>query len=484
MSEDELVVRADYERQFNERNRRNELKKKTVQKALKEMEQSRSDESSESEDEDAELLTAEMDKEIFDTLLKIRNKDPSIYSREQVFRTPDNIAIREKKEKQKHLSVKEAMIDEMTSKDDSNHVRDMSHVEEQKYIKTKFVEAADISESEEELFFSKKNGIDVVPDEENVDAGVSEYFSSEFGDKKDSEFLKNYLFQEWWKKDPSQVPQTSKATELYVMEDDEEELQKQDEFEQKHNFRFEESGSTKVQTFPREIDDSLRRKKSKRAEQRKRKADRLQIEKQKRLEELQKLQNLKQRQINEKIAIIQKVAGCDASEISKFIDLDADFDDEKFDEQMQSLFNSKFYENDEGDEYPDIEFVEDYEIEEPFENKDIEEEAKTVVSDIISAKKELEGLYEQNFEDLLGDSSGTRFKYISVPKHDFGLSTKKVLELDEQTLNQMISLKKLAPYREDADEMRTWKELRREQKRKYKEYMAANGGKKPKSENM
>merc|ERR1711871_202067 len=42
-------------------------------------------ESSESEDEDAELLTSRVDSKIFDTLTKIKSKDPSIYDGKHTF---------------------------------------------------------------------------------------------------------------------------------------------------------------------------------------------------------------------------------------------------------------------------------------------------------------------------------------------------------------------------------------------------------------
>jgi protein KRI1 len=43
----------------------------------------------------------------------------------------------------------------------------------------------------------------------------------------------------------------------------------------------------------------------------------------------------------------------------------------------------------------------------------------------------------------------TRFKYREVKDDSFGLSTEEILALSDKELNQVVSVKKLAPYRED-----------------------------------
>lgn len=53
-----------------------------------------------------------------------------------------------------------------------------------------------------------------------------------------------------------------------------------------------------------------------------------------------------------------------------------------------------------------------------------------------------------DYEDNIGGLK-TRFKYRSVPKEDYGLSTDEILKLKDKELNQLVGLKRMAPYREE-----------------------------------
>ncbi len=43
----------------------------------------------------------------------------------------------------------------------------------------------------------------------------------------------------------------------------------------------------------------------------------------------------------------------------------------------------------------------------------------------------------------------TKFKYVDVEPEDYGLSNEAIIYADNNILNNYVSLKKLAPYRDD-----------------------------------
>ena len=58
-----------------------------------------------------------------------------------------------------------------------------------------------------------------------------------------------------------------------------------------------------------------------------------------------------------------------------------------------------------------------------------------------------------DYEDNIGGLK-TRFRYRSVPKEDYGLSTEEILRLKDKELNQLVGLKRMAPYREERGKFR------------------------------
>lgn len=58
--------------------------------------------------------------------------------------------------------------------------------------------------------------------------------------------------------------------------------------------------------------------------------------------------------------------------------------------------------------------------------------------------------YNIDFEDVIAGGLKTRFKYTKVEQDDFNLDDDDILFADERILNKYLSIKKLAPYKEDA----------------------------------
>jgi len=58
-----------------------------------------------------------------------------------------------------------------------------------------------------------------------------------------------------------------------------------------------------------------------------------------------------------------------------------------------------------------------------------------------------------DYEDDIGGLK-TRFHYRSVAREDYGLSTDEILRLNDKELNQLVGLKRMAPYREERGKFR------------------------------
>ncbi|NXY25810.1 KRI1 protein, partial [Atrichornis clamosus] len=283
-------------------------------------------------------------------------------------------------------------------------------------------------------------------------------------------------------------------------------LERQQEFERRHNFRFEEPDAAQIQTFPRHIPTSVRRRDERRKEKREQIRERKKKDRARRREELKQLKNLKRQELAARIARIRDASGSDAFGLTDSL-LQEDFDPASHDRLMAEWFGEEYYgrgeqekpqfeEEEELDddwnwdawtgreeggaqpephcEDPDFVMDADYIPEAPpnpaapqarprpevsFGKK----RRKTQFREALEREKPLfdpasgpferylDEFYSLDFEDMVGDLP-CRFKYRQVLPCDFGLTTDEILAADDKELNRWCSLRKTCMYRSEQEE--------------------------------
>jgi len=139
---------------------------------------------------------------------------------------------------------------------------------------------------------------------------------------------------------------------------------------------------------------------------------------------------------------------------------------------MNNLFDDNYYSKEETKK-PVFEKDEEIDkIETNFNFKtsmeDIISQAKEKYGDNIDPKefdKYLDEFYQLDYESIVGNTP-VRFQYVDVKPFDYGMTTKDILKREDRELNQVISLKRLYPYREDNGQVtkRIYKKFKKRRK--------------------
>lgn len=360
---------------------------------------------------------------------------------------------------------------------------------------------------------------------------LEEYFGADDNLDPDERFLKSYLANKEWlkedgdddtsssnseedeeadngdgaektKKEKTQKPPDASVAAAYAdVEADEAFLEQADKFEANYNFRYEAPGAAQIVGHPRIIEDVVRKKDDKRARKRKEKAERQAAEEAARRDEVKRLKNLKKAEIQDKLLAVQQVAGVAAPD-ANLVDalLEGDFDPDEYDRRMAAAFGEDYYDKDEegGDVVEDVQAARllrdagamdsDDEAEDkvPIGAKSTTDRstgkkgpkaaAAVVVDEAVAAEARaqvsqlMEEYYSLDYEGTAGGMK-TRFKYRQVEPSTLGLTIEEILRLPDKSLNQIASLKLLAPYRDGPKPRPNYKALQAVRE----EQMAAGG---------
>ncbi|XP_012151679.2 protein KRI1 homolog [Megachile rotundata] len=555
-SDKELNINTDYAKNYNNWRQKEELNKlKTkygnISGSASSDENSGTESSSEEEEEEEENeLTQQFDKDFYKTLAYLKNKDPKIYNQDVTF-FDDTNKVQESYSNQKKQKIKKKKAvflrdyerkiiveregkfsdseDEDTLKKNKEDSNKITYVQEQRQLKESFRNAlhddeddADLlkpkskSESEKEKEeadykeWLKGQETAINETEQEVLKPLRDFWSNPNLDSNEK-FLRDYILNNKYLDNEYTGANIDDAHVVHDsdenLSEDEKNIDKQEEFEHKYNFRFEEPDQEFIKRYPRTLENSLRRKDTRRAQKRVEVKKRKEEEKLRKKEELKQLKALKRKEIEEKIEKLKEITGNDDIQFND-MDLEGDFDPNEYDRKMTQIFNDDYYavqEEDVKPEFPEID--EELEIEDTWDNydpnteyydeegyeqphcedpdfnmdadydpsKNIKEEVegtkkrkrrrKSKFAELIAKEKPkfdpkvyqsyeeyFDKYYSLDYEDMIGDIP-CRFKYRKVVPNDYGLSVEEILTADDKELNKWCSLKKALQYKPEHAEL-------------------------------
>ncbi|XP_036337731.1 protein KRI1 homolog [Rhagoletis pomonella] len=530
----------------------NSFRKKELLKKFKDrgydVDESESTSDSESSSDEDEEFDPKFDQEFLKTLASLKSKDPAIYDKSTKFFQALNEDTesgdgegKQNVQKDKHskpITLKDyerqIILDKGGKFEDDSDAEvserpvSPTFVEEERTLKEEFKKVMNANDSDEgegeDAFggiFKKRNKTKEEQHKEDADyfewlAGKKEdiedpikeklkplksYWSSEKLPQSER-FLRDFILNKGYTNaKSSDIPTYDEIVgDNQPLSEDEKELEKQAEFEQKYNFRFEEPDAEFLKRYPRTIEQSVRQSDDRRKQKRQEIKERKKHEKEQKMKELEMVKEMKRKEIEEKILKLKMVTGNEELGF-KDEELEEDFDPEAHDKRMQEIFNEEFYQVDEGEEKPecpsDIEElkVEDWDNYDPnaddnddyyndlhCEDEDFnmdcdydpEETKEQMQKELIENTKKRKGrkgrksqfmemiktekpafnpeeektyedyideYYKLDCEDMIGDIP-CRFKYVETTPNDFGLTIEEILLAKNKELNQWASLKK------------------------------------------
>ncbi|XP_064476760.1 protein KRI1 homolog [Ornithodoros turicata] len=449
-AQNELKLNEDYAKKYNQWREKEELQKlkdKYGEDAILS-----SSSSEESEDEDAEELTSEVEKKFLETLNALKSKDPKIYSKDMVFfkDTPEAVAEATKKKREKEdkpmyikdyerkiIVEKEGVLsDEDDDKAGRNYGTYATAAEEEQ-LKQSFKAALNSSgqendddddnllttrqkskreqeEKEEEYVRWLKGEVQRVGKDDDAQklGYLHDYWNS--GQLEQSEmFLRDFILNKRYLEKSEKAP----ALDEDDLSEDEATLEQQDNFEHKYNYRFEEPDQEFIKKYPRTLQDSMRRKNESRKVKRQEIRERKLKEKQQKREEINRLKALKRKEIKDKIEKLKEITGNDQLGFGD-ADIEADFNPEEYDRRMNDIFNSEYYSQECEEDKPedpddeDLQFEDwdDWEVEDEKEGSGSQEGGKASAKRPVTLNEAARRVGGDNYDDQGLQRHGKKWK--------------------------------------------------------------------------
>ncbi|KAJ9608009.1 Kinetochore protein Spc24 [Cladophialophora chaetospira] len=507
-----LKVNEEYARRFEHNKKREELArleekhgKPDTSRKRKRDEASDSDESTSESEDEGEFATEALDSQIIATINAIRSKDPRVYDDSTTFYTErdDRSEAQSKAKEEKPMRLQDYHRQNLlrgSAIQEEDDAVPLTYNQEQEQLKRSILgeinaAAAEPDSEDEEDEISKDQFLVAKPKQKMVKTRET-VPDVEIADKDPETFLSNFMASRAWA--------ASDAAPLHPFEsDDDEEERRAEEFEEAYNLRFEdpEKSNEKLRSHARDLAAkySVRREETN-PRQKKREAEkaRKEDERQQRKEEKARLRKLKIEELEEKVRRIKRAAGIRTQDIqpedwSHFVD--EDWDDAKWENEMQKRFGDDYYAEQDVESSSDEEtkkrkprkpkFEDDIDIKDIIPDFQDEEKAefsltdeeqpakkrkkskKSYADEKRDAKKERR-IIEQLVDDQLqmeldasipGNKKAASFRYRETSPKSFGLSARDILLAEDKALNEFVGLKKLASFRDPEKKRKDAKNL-------------------------
>ncbi|KAH8926253.1 Krr1-domain-containing protein [Atractiella rhizophila] len=311
------------------------------------------------------------------------------------------------------------------------------------------------------------------------------------GDAEEGEdFLAAYVLNRGWidKKKGKKIPSYGEVIgadagpegfDQTLADGDSEFEDRADDFESKYNFRFEEQEGASLATHARSLDMSVRQP-SAHTLARKRGRDAKAERKKEKEEELRRMQELEKEERKKKLERVKEQAGKGVREMDlEQLDLEGDFDEKEHERLMQKVYGDDFYGAVDEDGKPvwdddididdiladippsvaDNEDEEDYEEDEAYDpsnpgpkgkraKQNQRRKEKKRAKAAAGREEEEEEEEKDPFSHIVVDPT-KKFEYATVDVRDVdnSLTPAEIMLATDVELNELMSLKKLAPYR-------------------------------------